>query len=585
MNRLTSLTPLQKTRLHTALEKTKLSYDAQIKLLRLQYQSSGYEGAPYHTNIRGGWIHPIRESFNYALALLDAEEESGRLIAIEILDRLLSLQDADPESKSYGIWSWFWEEPLSAMSPPDWNWADFCGVRLIEIILCHGERLPLQLQKRIGDALARASKSIQRRDVEPAYTNIAIMGSFVSLATAENYGLPELEGYAVSKFDAFYKYTKLHGSFTEYNSPAYTVTALDELCRILTYIQNSAVRNQAEYLYRLGWEEMASHFHAPTRQWSGPHSRCYSTLMKPAQLSMISRATSGRFPDVYTEPTIVEHRPKHACPVDLQERILHVGESREIRKVFLKSSPSLIGTTWLTPQISLGSINYGDCWNQRRSLIAYVGNSPDSIHYIHMRVLRDGYDLAAAQFCSAQNQGCVLGAVNFARDGGNTHLCLDPLKNEEMITEDLRLRFEVGGSKIENPLPCWDEKNASIQLRLGEVGLAIAVPYVEWAGIVPRFEVTPQNSKIGIDIVLYKGVQRRFSLHDIKKAVIGFAFCLSEGSVNVPEVTASESLGRVVLKWQRMRLNVPIAPQSINQLADDRTQFPSGKEDFVSTLG
>lgn len=29
-----------------------------------------------------------------------------------------------------GIWAWTYEEPLSQMCPPDWNWADFIGVSL-----------------------------------------------------------------------------------------------------------------------------------------------------------------------------------------------------------------------------------------------------------------------------------------------------------------------------------------------------------------------------------------------------------------------------------------------------------------------
>lgn len=46
-----------------------------------------------------------------------------------------------------------------------------------------------------------------------------------------------------------------------------------------------------EELYHLVWEDIALHFHAPSRQWAGPHSRCYSTLLKPATLSLLARAT------------------------------------------------------------------------------------------------------------------------------------------------------------------------------------------------------------------------------------------------------------------------------------------------------
>ena len=38
----------------------------------------------------------------------------------KIIGKVLSLQDTDPSSKTYGIWPWLLEEPLEQMSPPDW---------------------------------------------------------------------------------------------------------------------------------------------------------------------------------------------------------------------------------------------------------------------------------------------------------------------------------------------------------------------------------------------------------------------------------------------------------------------------------
>lgn len=36
----------------------------------------------------------------------------------------------------------------------------------------------------------------------------------------------------------------------------------------------------ADDMIRRLWEEMATHFHPPTLQWAGPHSRIYSSLMR-----------------------------------------------------------------------------------------------------------------------------------------------------------------------------------------------------------------------------------------------------------------------------------------------------------------
>ena len=254
-----TLTPEQCLRLHRALEREGRSYDPAERMLRLPFSSPGY-----HTTLKGGWVHPIRESFMYAVALLDAGGEPERTRALHILDRLLPLQDIDPASRTYGIWSWFMEEPLEKMAPPDWNWADFCGAQLLEIALTHGPLLPPPFPERIRTAIRHAARSVERRDVTLSYTNIAIMGSFVTLAAAETYEVPDLHAYAMDRLRRFHTYSRNHG-FSEYNSSTYTVIALDELGRLLRYARTPEARALAGDLYRIAWEEIANHFHAPTR--------------------------------------------------------------------------------------------------------------------------------------------------------------------------------------------------------------------------------------------------------------------------------------------------------------------------------
>jgi hypothetical protein len=79
-------------------------------------------GMGYHTALpAGSWAHPTRDSLDYALALLQAGGEEQEERAADILAKVISLQDADPLSRSYGIWSWYLEEPIEKMCPPDWN--------------------------------------------------------------------------------------------------------------------------------------------------------------------------------------------------------------------------------------------------------------------------------------------------------------------------------------------------------------------------------------------------------------------------------------------------------------------------------
>lgn len=82
--------------------------------------------------------------------------------------------------------------------------------------------------------------------------------------------------------------------------------ALNDLLRLRKYVKDGASRQLLERLYHIAWEEIAQHFHAPTRQWAGPHSRCYSTLLDAGVLAMIQRATESRvcLVDGVVPPTI-----------------------------------------------------------------------------------------------------------------------------------------------------------------------------------------------------------------------------------------------------------------------------------------
>lgn len=138
----------------------------------------------------------------YAQELLESEDRAQWATAHGIISEVLALQDTVPTSATYGIWSWFAEEPLSAMAPPDWNWADFIGAPLVELLILKPERLPAELTASMRVDVGHAAWSIFRRNVGPGYTNIALMGAAVALAVGELLGEQRLVDYAVARMRA-----------------------------------------------------------------------------------------------------------------------------------------------------------------------------------------------------------------------------------------------------------------------------------------------------------------------------------------------------------------------------------------------
>ena len=84
---------------------------------------------------------------------------------------------------------------------------------------------------------------------------------------------------------------------------------------------------------------------------------------------------------------------------------------RSFNKTYLRDPsgmiPNLVGTAYLHPLFAIGSIDWGEMWNQRRTLIAYWGtqNKPS---YLQLRFLHDNYDFADILYYSVQKEGRAL---------------------------------------------------------------------------------------------------------------------------------------------------------------------------------
>jgi hypothetical protein len=554
------LAGVELARLNLALKEWHERYDPAERMIRRPFASPGY-----HTTLKGGEVHPTRDSLVYAVALLDTGDAVFLQRAEEILRRVIALQDQNPQSKTYGIWSWFLEEPLDKMSPPDWNWADFCGVQLLQAALDHRQRLSPEVAAQVDNAIKHAARSIQRRNVGPSYTNIAIMGTYVTLVAAELYRLEDLREYALKRLRAFHAHTMPTRAFNEYNSPTYTVVALKELARLKQHVQDAEARQLVEELYAVAWEEIAQHFHPPTQQWAGPHSRSYRTLLPADTLAWIQRSTEGRVNLVGGDsaPTLDEHRLATPCPRELEALFTTLDRPREVVKLHSRGDPPVIGTTWLEPKFALGSVNRGDLWNQRRALLAHWG-TPKRPSYLHVRCLHDGYDFAAAQIFSVQHRGDVLAGLNFATDGGDTHGSLDRIQNATVRAQDIRLRFEFGGAAGETSIVAPVLLRETSVHSFGDVQLRLSVPYARFGGTPGHWQTGREAEKqiAWLDVVLYAGPARNVRLDELEQAVVGLAVSFSTTGETALSPTAEVKDGRLrlALDAPRLTLSLPVRP-------------------------
>lgn len=529
-----------------ALAELNAHYDPAVRAVSAPFSSPGY-----HTTLQGGTVHSTRTAFQYALALLDSQEEAWRLRALDVLDGALALQDTDPSNPTYGIWSWFYEEPLSQMSPPDWNWADFCGKELLMIHRFHGGRLPADMLERIRAAVRHACLSIFRRNMHSGYTNISIMGSFVTLCAGETFGWDEILDYGKRRFAKFHAFTLANGAFAEYNSPTYTVVAIEDLTRIQAMVRDEQVQAQVRDMLDVAWRTVAEHFHAPTRQWAGPHARAYQWLQGEKNLALIQLATNGavRFFDEAALPYDLAwvHLPFH-CPEAYHGLFTscapHTANCRygAMDSLLRPVAVPDVATCYVSERFALGSFVRCDTWNQRRNVLAHWGG--ENTRFLACRLLHDFYDFASGMLTVAQKEGNALVAASLITDGGDTHCNLDMVQNATIRARDLRLRVELGN--LEGDLL---EENGRIILHDGGLrmvfalvggsfdGRALAIsqgdssdPAIATAlAVGQERRVTPRESRRAyVDVVLYHGEETSVDLSALRDAYAVLALSMGD---------------------------------------------------------
>lgn len=525
-----------------------------------------YKGDPgYHSNLHHCRVHSTVQAFSYANMLLATGREEDLQRAVEVLRHAAALQDKDPANATYGIWSWFMEEPLEKMSPPDWNWADFCGKHILQVFYYHAERMPADLLDELRETLRCACMSIFRRNMHPGYTNISIMGCYVTLAAGQYFGWQDMFDYGVSRLEKAWDYTLKNGTFAEYNSATYTTVAIEELTRIYQQITDAHVHSMIGDMLDVAWRTVAEHFHAPTRQWTGPNSRSYTWLTTNETLSFL-RVALDNGEELVSDADFVYSNDLAYIDVQCPEkyrRAFSQCEAHDVNIGFTRGSSirdprTHIAIAHLTPDYTLSSWEQESTWNQCRNLIGYWGGSKP--RFIDATILHDLYDFSSGMFVTAQSGGNALIAGSLKTNGGDTHCNIDMIQDETIKAYDLRMRIELGGA-LEKP-PVQDGN--MVTLEDGGVKIRITLLDAQWNGQPCRLELrdslwdeaqqsanlslyrrvpavqgqaSSPNMRYYVDVVFYHGEYREIKLSDIQTAYAALCVSMENEAPQAVEIT------------------------------------------------
>ena len=253
------------------------------------------------------------------------------------------------------------------------------------------------------------------------------------------------------------------------------------------------------------------------------------------------------------------------CPEDLESFFTTIEAPREIVEVVVKRDPlDHVATTYITPNLTLGSINYQDTWNQRRNILAYWGTE-DEPSCLKVRLIYDGYDLSTGAIWTQQDTHCVLGALTFATNGGGKHLSLEKLENGTFEATELALRFEFTGSATQAEVHFPGNLNDPATVSHQDVEVGIHIPYADFSGRTLRWEQIETEDMLALDVTIHRGDKRTFILPEVDSAAIGFGLQVG-GNGTIDPAKAVVQSDRLSLAWKDMAFSVPTRPEPYRDL-------------------
>ncbi len=555
---------------HNALKECHDHYDTDCCLIKAPHYNPGYS-----TGLSGGVVHPIRDSLSYAVALLDSGKEEYRQKAFDIINKVISLQDADEDSDTFGSWSWYLEEPLDKMLTADLNWADFMGRDLVYLIKDYNSILSVDLLEKIKGALNNSATCSKKRNVQPDYTNICLMGIYVVYMAGKVLENDDFLLYGKNKLNQMLEYTRYHGGFTEFNSPTYNLIALGEIGRMLKDFNSRDLLKQVEELNECAWSSIAEHFHMGTGQLAAPHARSYIDLESDFLLSFVQAGLGESIRIINKEEVIISNYwPRNHFRIDLSwpkvtincpqkfHYLFANNKTRFIKSVFYKGKSkyssrfpatiirskekdSLEARTYLSEKYSFGTFTKCDLWNQRRAFKIYLGER-NNVSYFKVRCLKNGTDFASAFLFASQVKNHSIAGVNFVTDYGDTHICIDNTKGIIKV-KSLVVRFEFGGKldHILMPNDLEEGRKMRFETKWANIDLTILKGFFD--GAEPTFKAGSDNESCWIDVILYKGDEKAFNLESLKESYLIFGLSVignEDDEKHTAEYSCKSSEGR-----------------------------------------
>ncbi|MEX2247186.1 MAG: hypothetical protein WEC75_10915 [Dehalococcoidia bacterium] len=232
-----------------------------------------------------GALHSSRGTFTYAWALLRRDGAGDRERAERAVRAGLALQETREDDAHRGNFRWYAEQETVI----DLNAVEFCLDGLNAIAHECGDRLSPELREDVLRAIGLGLEEIDRLDVHPSYTNIALSDVSSSVLGGEATGDETYVERGRRRLDDWLAYTCESGAPQEFNSPTYLAVDLLRLAAVASRTSDAEIALKARVAEERLWLHVAAHYHPGLARLAGPHARSYRDgwTGAPGYLSLI----------------------------------------------------------------------------------------------------------------------------------------------------------------------------------------------------------------------------------------------------------------------------------------------------------
>lgn len=498
-----------------------------------------------------GVLHDIRQSSFYVGSIFGIEKKEYYDRARAIIKKICLLQDKNPESRTYGLWARFTEEPLSAMKSPDYNWAEFVSGSLISVMKKHSQFLDEELTILVKETLRMTAYCCMKRKVGLDYTNVIFMSIFTLLAIGEIVEDKEIFEFGKKELRGLLEYTRVSGGLSEYNSPCYTKLPVNTIGNILDMIDDDECKQMAEELNCYVWDMISKHYSNVFHELTPPYSRNYGDIDNQEFKVLVWFATDGRCGKCFEEDDnlTVGFSDKAHCP---EKYIENFGRDEWVEDVYYKKndlreldsevtiirdfeSPDLTAYSYKTDEYLFGAFQKTDLWDQRKTL--EVIWDKDDKKVLKLAAYRDDDEFSSAMSYAIQDKNKAVSLLGYSTDHGYRHYILDLFEDGKISAKTLIFRFKTG--EAAKGMLFKKASDNEYVLNDGKITISIKVAAAVFDGEPADVRITDK----GLEFVMFESCEER----EINLKALGDTYAVISMAVNetAPDVSVKTENGKV----------------------------------------